>query len=603
MAKQKSPCSDKLTALRKAMDEAGVDGYLIPRADEYQGEFVAPYAERLKYISGFTGSGGIALVLKKKAFVLSDGRYVLQLAQQVDNDMFETGDYIKTPPQEWITKHAKEGAVIGYDPWLHTPAQLARMEKALMAKNITLKPVDGNLVDAIWADQPSKPNAPVMIFPDEIAGQSSVEKRQAIAAHIVEQGGYACVLSLPDSIAWLLNIRGSDIDYIPSVLSYAVIGRCGNVRWFVDPDKIGDNIRGVLGGDITLCAPDDMGLQFMALAQEAAAEGLPVLFDPAHTPLRIKTLLEERGAKLKEAPDPVIAPKALKTKAERDAIRKTHIADGVALVKFLKWLEQEATSGQESELTATQKLREFRAQSPAFKGDSFPTIAGFGENGAIVHYRASAETDTPIVAGNLLLVDSGGQYALDDIYGTTDITRTVAIGQPRDDLRADICTNFTRVLKGHIALAQAKFPKGTVGSQIDILARKPLWDAGLDYAHGTGHGVGCYLAVHEDAANIPSRGQTPFEAGMLISNEPGYYHEGAYGIRTENLVLVVEDEGMLSFETVSFAPIDRSLIVTDMLTKSERNWLNTYHKQVFENLAPLLDADTQSWLEQKTKAV
>jgi len=576
------------------MKTRGLDAYIVPRADEYQGEFVAPYAERLKWLTGFTGSGGAALIFRKKAFVLTDGRYMIQVKSQVDNALFETGDYMKKSTALWLAENINEGGVIGYDPYLYTPKQIKALEDECSKKSATLKPIDENLIDKIWSDQPARPQGQVSLFPDKIAGVSSKQKIKNLVAEIIDNNAQAVIFALPDSIAWLLNMRGADIDYIPSVLSYLLVSRRGNVRWFVDPEKIDKDIRKSLGKNITICAPRDMGLQFMALAQASAASGRDVLMDMRHTPIQIKSMLKLRGASIKDHTDPTIAPKARKTKSEATAIRKAHIEDGVALVKFLKWLEENGVG--ENEVSVAEKLKSFRAESKAFKGNSFPTIAGFGANGAIVHYRASNETAATLENGNLLLIDSGGQYAGGSIYGTTDITRTIAIGKPSQAMRE----KNTRVLRGHIGIAQAKFPRGTVGAQIDTLARKPLWDAGIDFAHGTGHGVGCYLAVHEDAANISPRGQTAFEPGMLISNEPGYYEQDAFGIRIENLVMVREEGHMLAFDTISYAPLDKSLIEVDMLGREERKWVNAYHHDVYEHLAPKLDDIHRDWLKEKT---
>lgn len=606
---QKNSYHDKVKSLRHAMHEHGVQGYLIPRADEYQGEFVAPYAERLRWLTGFTGSGGCALVLPESAFVLTDGRYTLQAVQQVDEGLFKTGDYIKKPLAKWIAEHAGENTIIGFDPWLHTPLQIEKIQKEAHKHTIILKPIAQNLIDQIWCDQPEKPAAPITKFPDDIAGLSTSEKRAKIAKIIMEQDATAALITMPDSIAWLLNLRGGDIDYIPSILSYALLKQSGALTWFLDPGKISDALRRQLGDDVQIIPPNEMQAHLSEYADKH------ILIDPARTPIWFKTTLESHGAHIKTAPDPTITAKAIKTHAEQTAIRNAHIADGVALVKFLKFLDEEGQDSKHSEISITQKLKSFRAENPAFKGNSFPTIAGFAQNGAIIHYRADAKTDTTLTPGNLLLVDSGGQYLSDDSIsgspaspcaGTTDITRTIAIGQASLDMKQ----SFTRVLKGHIALAQTQFPVGTTGAQIDVLARKPLWDVGLDYAHGTGHGVGCYLAVHEDSANISSRGQAPFEPGMLLSNEPGYYKEGAYGIRIENLVFVraQEEQGgqalkMLHFETISLAPIDRTLILPEMLSQGERSWLNAYHEKVYEMLSPLLDAACKAWLKEQTKAV
>ena len=597
MAKPSVTYSQKLNALRAQMKNRNLDAYIIPRADEFQGEFVAPYAERLKWLTGFSGSGGVALVFQKKALVLTDGRYLIQVQAQADNALFDTGEYMKKNAAMWLAENLGEGSVVGYDPYLHTPKQIEAFEQECRKKGAVLKAIDGNLIDAVWEDQPPRPQGKVTVFPDQIAGVSAKHKIKNLVAEINDNNAQAYILALPDSIAWLLNVRGSDIDYIPSVLSYLLVSRRGNVRWFVDPDKVGKTVRKAIGKNVTICAPRDMSVQFMALAQESAEKERPVLMDMRHTPVQLKKMLEQRGAIVRDHTDPTIAPKARKTNEETTAIRKAHVEDGVALVKFLKWLEENGAG--ESEMSVTDKLKSFRMQSKAFKGNSFPTIAGFGANGAIVHYRASEQTNAKLEEGNLLLIDSGGQYAIDDIYGTTDITRTIAIGKPSQAMRE----SNTRVLKGHIGVAQARFPRGTVGAQIDALARKPLWDADCDFAHGTGHGVGCYLAVHEDAANISPRGQTAFEPGMLISNEPGYYEENAYGIRIENLVIVHEQKHMLFFETISYAPLDRTLIVTEMLSEQERAWVNNYHKKVYDNVSPLLDVEHSEWLQAKTKAL
>ena len=595
MAKPSVTYSQKLKALRTEMKNRNLDAYIIPRADEFQGEFVAPYAERLKWLTGFTGSGGVALVFVKKAFVLTDGRYLIQVESQVDNALYETGEYVKKNAAIWLAENLEEGSVVGYDPYLHTPKQIEAFEQECRKKGASLKAIDGNLIDAIWQDQPERPKGKVKVFPSKIAGISVKQKIKNLVAEINDNNAQAFILALPDSIAWLLNVRGSDIDYIPSVLSYLLVSRRGNVRWFVDPEKLSKEVRKAVGKNVMICAPRDMSVQFMALAQTSSEKERPVLMDMRHTPIQLKKMLEYRGAIVKDHIDPTIAPKARKTEEEATAIKKAHIEDGVALVKFLKWLEENGVG--ESEMSVTEKLEAFRAQSNAYKGNSFPTIAGFGSNGAIVHYRADEKTNATLENGNLLLIDSGGQYAKDDIYGTTDITRTIAIGEPAQDMRE----RNTRVLKGHIGVAQARFPRGTVGAQIDALARKPLWDADTDFAHGTGHGVGCYLAVHEDAANISPRGQTAFERGMLISNEPGYYEKDAYGIRIENLVMVHEQGHMLYFETISYAPLDKNLIVVSMLSEQERTWVNEYHHQVYEKLSPLLDEVHEKWLRDKTQ--
>ena len=572
--------AEKIAALRGLMEEHGLDGFIVPKADEYQGEFVAPYAERLKWLSGFTGSAGTAIILNDQACLLTDGRYTLQAEQQVDDSIFEIGDSVKLGVHGWLEEHAGE-AVIGYDPWLHTPEQLQKITDT----GVNLKAIPQNLIDEIWEDQPEKPCGAVEKFSEEIAGRTFAEKKTEIAKAIEDADAKAAIITLPDSIAWLLNVRGSDIDYIPSVQSYAVVyaeeGR--RVQWIVDPEK-------VQGSEI------DADIADLDIVENLDG---PVLLDFKHNPAWFKDILEGGGVEVVDYKDPCIEPKALKTPQEYKAIQKAHIIDGIAVTKFLYWIEQNANSGI-TELDVADKIHELRAQNPEFKGPSFPTISGFGPNGAIIHYRSTEETNIPLEEGSLLLVDSGGQYYnADDVAGTTDITRTIAIGQPSDEMRK----NFTLALKGHIALASAEFDQKTTGKEIDALARAPLQKNGLDYAHGTGHGVGCYLAVHEEATSISIRGEEPFQPGMLISNEPGYYKEDEYGIRIENLVFVVEKDGGLAFETVSLAPIDQNLIVADMLSEQEKAWLNAYHEQVFSELKSGLSKDEVQWLQEKTRPI
>lgn len=566
----------KLQQLRAQMTAHAIDAYIIPRADEYLGEFVAPYAERLHYLTDFTGSAGTAVITAQQAFVFSDGRYTLQLEQQLSPADFEAANSVKYPLKDWLYDHIEEGQVIGFDPTLHSIAQIETLEKRLSAKDIPLRPISENLIDAIWQDQPERPNNPPIPFPDHLAGQSSADKIQATCAHLAEQGADAAILTLPDSINWLLNIRGTDIDYTPIKQTYA----------YIDVET----------QDVTL------------LSSQAQTRGIPssvkdksaIALDFLHTPYALKT---NSAINIK---DPTIPLKARKNQAEQTAIRNAHIQDGVAMVKFLSWLNTAAGRGTLTELSIAERLEQFRAQNPAYKGPSFPTIAGFGPNGAVIHYRASAQTNRDITGNGLLLLDSGGQYLSDSLAGTTDITRTTQIGE----VAPEICHQNTLVLKGHIALAMSKFPAGTTGAQIDTAARQALWNAGLDYAHGTGHGVGCYLAVHEEAASISPRGKAALEEGMLLSNEPGYYEDGSHGIRIENLVLVQKagicqatGADMLKFETVTLAPIDKTLIDVPLLTVEEKVWLNTYHARVYSTLEPLLDKQNQDWLKIATSPI
>ncbi len=585
----------KIRALRAKMKEKGLEGYIVPKADEFQGEFVAPYAERLKWLTGFSGSAGVAIILMDNACVMSDGRYTLQLASQVDDTVFDVGDSINMGVHGWLNEYLADSTIIGYDPMLFTADQIARIENG--AEQAVMKAVEGNLVDQIWDDQPEKPAGAVVTFDESIAGRSVKDKKAEISAAIQKQKAKACILTLPDSISWLLNVRGSDIDYIPSVLSYAVIyaDDALPIHWITDEGKVGEDVLKNLNGQVEIAAFDVL---------EQLDDG-PVMLDFASAPVWFKSSLTRQGVELKNVKDPCIAPKAIKSVSEGEAIKNAHIADGVALTKFLYWLDQKTPSGDVTEMDAEAQLLQFREEHPAFKGMSFPTIAGYGPNGAVVHYRSSEKTNTALSGGSLFLVDSGGQYYDgQNIAGTTDITRTIAIGDPSEEM----IERFTQVLKGHIAVAAALFPEGTIGAQVDTLARQPLWASNLDFAHGTGHGVGCYLAVHEEAANISPRGKVAFEAGMLISNEPGYYKGGEYGIRIENLVYVREtgqlnsnEAPMLDFETVSFAPIDRNLIDAPSLTSAEAEWLNNYHALVFEKISPHLDDDLKDWLELQTR--
>jgi Xaa-Pro aminopeptidase len=588
---------DRLKDLRAAMAEEGLAGFIVPRADEYQGEYSAAYAARLPWLTGFSGSAGVAIVLKKRAVILTDGRYTLQIRHEVDKDLYETGDITKMPVAEWLRENAGRADVIGYDPWLHTPSQLEKIRDIFDGE---IKAVENNFVDGIWEDRPLPPQAPVEIFPEEIAGVASAKKRADVAEILTKQKSYAFILTLPDSIAWLLNIRGHDLEYAPVALSYAVIDNGGAVTWFISPEKVPDDVRTHLGDGVVVVDPADIESHIDALAEAAKKQKLAVAMDFDSVPEWFHEKIEQGGAKIANRKDPCVLPKAMKTPQECAAIREAHVHDGLAMARFLAWVDAGAARGGIGEFEVGRKLTEMRAQAPSFRSESFPPIVGFGPNGAIIHYRASAESSLKIAPPGLLLVDGGGQYE----GGTTDITRTIAIGKPS----ADMCESFTRVLKGHIAVARARFPEGTTGAQIDALARQPLWDAGMDYAHGTGHGVGCYLCVHERGVNISMRGQEPLRAGMLISNEPGYYKEGAYGIRIENLILVRSDGpsahtgiNMLSFETVSLAPIDLRLVVKTLLNAEELAWLNAYHERVRKILAPQLEKQEKSWLEENTR--
>ncbi len=570
----------KLTELRALMAEHGVGAYLVPRTDEYQGEYVAACAERLAWLTGFTGSAGMAIVMHDQAVTMSDGRYTIQLEQQVDGDHFDCVNSQEMSPDEWLKKNAAN-KVIGYDPRLHTPAEIKAKEK----EGVKLKTIDQNLIDEIWSDCPNAPCAKIFLFDEKTAGMSATKKIKNLQATLKEENADAVILTLSDSIAWLLNIRGNDIPFIPVVLSYAIVPQAGKMQWFVHGGKITDDVRAALEDIVEFKTEDALEEALLNLKDNK------VWLDPKRSSIWFKNKL---GAVI-EKDDPCIMPRACKNIAEQNAMRVAHIRDGVALVKFLKWFEAHGVG--ENEISVEEKLQSFRAVAPEFKEPSFSTIAGFAGNGAIVHYRANEKSNKQIEKGNLLLLDSGAQYS----DGTTDITRTIAIGTPSAEMIA--CN--TLVLKGHIGLASAVFDKDTLAKDIDALARKPLQEKGLDYAHGTGHGVGCYLSVHEEAAKgISPRSDAPLKAGMIISNEPGFYKEGEYGIRIENLVLVCENEaGKLFFDTITFAPIDKNLIDVSMLNETEKEWLNNYHAKVFKTLSPLLDNNHIDWLEQATAEI
>ncbi len=590
----------RLADVRAAMAAKKLDGYIVPRGDEYLGEYVPPGAERLAWLTGFTGSAGMAAVLADKALVLSDGRYALQLKQQTDPALFEARLISETTLAGWIALHAAAGSRIGYDPKVMTGELVNKIAAVLKDKNITLEPVEGNLVDAAGTGRPAAPASMVEAFSEAIAGVSAAGKRQNAVLSVGEsrKGGpwRAMVLNAPESIAWLLNIRGSDVPHNPFALSTAILHEDGALDWYIDKARIPPAVAAALGNKVQIVPPGTLGQGLDALAGAAKAAGRPVLLDDGGTPVWFRQRLEKAGAKVEHEKDPCVFPRACKTPEEQAAIRSAHVRDGVAIVKFLKWLDDEAPKGGLTELDVVDRLQAFRALDKGLRDTSFDTIAGWAANGAIVHYRATPETNKKIVPPGLLLVDSGAQYA----EGTTDITRTVAVGEPTQDMR----THNTLVLKGHIAIATAKFPDGAKGQTIDVLARMPLWKAGLDYAHGTGHGVGCFLSVHEGGTGISSAAINDFKPGMLVSNEPGYYREGQYGIRIENLVLVQEDGTVedgrsrkrYSFETVTLAPFDRRLIDVSMLDKSEADWADAYHARVFKTIGPFLDKAEQEWL-------
>ena len=590
------PRPARLAGLRAELVERGLDGFVVPRSDEHQGEYVPPRGQRLAWLTGFTGSAGVAVVLRQRAALFVDGRYTLQAAQQVDGGLFEIHHLIEEPPPRWLVTALKRGEVLGYDPWLHTPQDVERLRMAADKAGAVLRAVESNPVDRVWTDQPAAPLAPVVAHPEVFAGESAQSKRERLARALAEDGTQAAVLTMPESVAWLLNIRGGDVPHTPLPLSFAILRADASVALFIDRRKLTPGLDRHLGNAVTVQPPEELGPALDALA----AAGGPVRVDPATAASWIFDRLERAGAVIHRAADPCLLPKACKNPVEIAGTRAAHRRDGAALTRFLAWLAQVAPQGGLGEIAASDRLEALRREGEHFRDLSFPTISGAGSNGAIVHYRATAQSEKRLEPGTLYLLDSGAQY----LDGTTDVTRTVAIGEPTAEMR----DRFTRVLKGHIALALARFPRGTTGTQLDALARRSLWRKGLDYDHGTGHGVGSYLGVHEGPQRISKAPNSqPLLPGMIVSNEPGYYQTGAYGIRIENLVLVqpVVAEGgereMLGFETLTLAPIDRNLIEPSMLDDEEIEWLDAYHARVREELTPLVDADTARWLAEVTR--
>jgi Xaa-Pro aminopeptidase len=591
------PRSERLRRLRTKLGDRSLDGFIVPRADEHQGEYVPPRGQRLAWLTGFTGSAGVAIVLRDRAALFVDGRYTLQAAAQVDTDSFEIHHLIGEPPAQWITSALRAGDVLAYDPWLHTPHEVERFRGAAEKVGASLRAVAENPLDRVWAGQPAPPIAPVVPHPEQFAGESAASKRARLGRGLQEDGVAAVVLTIPESIAWLLNIRGGDVSHTPLPLSFATLRQDGSVSLFIDRRKLVPGIERHLGNAVTVMPPEQLGPSL----DEVAAQGGTVQADPATAASWVFDRLAAAGAKIHRAADPCLLPKASKNASEIEGTRAAHRRDGAALTRFLAWLAREVPKGELREIAASDRLEAFRRAGEHFRDLSFPTISGAGSNGAIVHYRAVPETEKRLEPGTLYLLDSGAQY----LDGTTDVTRTVAVGEPSAEMR----DRFTRVLKGHIALACARFPKGTTGTQLDGFARRALWQVGLDYDHGTGHGVGSYLGVHEGPQRISKAPSSQaLVPGMIVSNEPGYYKTGAYGIRIENLVLVQPAEGsaereMLGFETLTLAPIDRNLIEPSLLDEDEIAWLDAYHRRVRETLTPLVDPDTAHWLAEATRPV
>ncbi|WP_375395275.1 aminopeptidase P family protein [uncultured Sphingomonas sp.] len=594
---------DRLVALRRQLVQDGLDGFVVPLTDEHMSEYVGAYAQRLGWLTGFQGSAGTAVVLPEDAAIFTDGRYTLQVREQASADDWRFVDVPQASVAGWLADHAADGARIGYDPWLHTRAWLTEARAALAEKGAVLVPVDTNPVDAVWPDRPAPSDARLTVHGDQVAGANSAAKRAGIADWLAEKRADAVVLSALDSIAWALNVRGGDVDHTPVALAYAIVGSDGTTDLFVAPEKIDDAVRQHLGNAVRI---HDGSAFAGALAGYA---GKRVVADPERAVSAIFDALEAGGATVVPLRDPVVLQKALKNAAEVAGHRAASARDGAALTRFLRWVETECGKGGQTELSAAARLLAFRQDSGMLLDLSFPSISATGAHGAIPHYHVTEDSNAPILPGQLYLIDSGGQYA----DGTTDVTRVMPIGALAKEQSAEMRDRFTRVLKGHIAIATAVFPDGTTGGQIDAFARRPLWEAGLDFAHGTGHGIGSYLAVHEGPQRIAkpdypgAAALEPLRAGMMLSNEPGYYKAGEYGIRIENLLLIEErvvaggdpDRVMLGFETLTFAPIERDLIEPALLDPDELSWLDAYHASVIAVIGPLLQGDDAAWLARK----
>ncbi len=575
--------------LREVLQAQSLSGFIIPHEDEFLGKTVLESDDRLKFLTGFTGSAGLAIVLDDKAALFVDGRYVLQAPMQVDTALFEIVSIIETPPWRWLTENLEADARIGIDPALHSYEQYKKYLTALEESGAALISVQDNPVDEIWVNRPQSVLSDVELYPLDYAGESSAEKRRRLADILRCAQQDKMLITSAENIAWLLNIRGQDVPYTPLALSRAILSADGRLDWYIEPARI-KHIAAHLSDDIFIHPPEAI------IPDIKQFKNLTLRLAPESCNAHIATSIKE--CTIAEAVDLCELPKARKNQAEIAGMIDAHIYDAAALCKFLHWLDVNARHESISEISAAQKLESFRKAHPYLRDLSFPTIAGSGPHGAIVHYHATEETNRVLQAGDLFLCDSGGQY----INGTTDVTRTVLIGGTDAPPPDDAVTMFTHVLKGHIQLAMARFPKGTDGIQLDALARAPLWQVGADFAHGTGHGVGCYLSVHEGPQRISKGGMVALQQGMVVSNEPGYYRAGAFGIRIENLQYVVAAENdMLAFEPLTLAPIDRRLIDVHILTSAELNWLNEYHQRVYETISPLLDVPQKNWLKQQTE--
>lgn len=584
----------RLAAIRDWLAQNNLDALLVPHEDEYLGEYVPAHNERLHWLTGFTGSAGVAVITQHNAAIFVDGRYTVQVTKQVPSTLFEYRHLIEEPALDWILEHLETGCSVAIDPRMHSSAWLDSAQAKLAGK-LELNILQSNPIDQLWHDRPAPVISDVRMMATEAVGQSSESKRQEIAHLVAKAGGHAAVITALDSICWLLNVRGLDVSRLPVLLSHAILHDDASVEFFLDPARLPSNFSEHVGNGVTVHHPDSLKAQIEALA------GKKVLLDPATSNAWFKLVLQNSGASVINAADPCLMPKASKNDVEISGMKACHVRDGVAMCKFLSWLDSEVATGNlHNEALLSDKLEQFRKQDPTLMDLSFDTISAAGSNAAMCHYNHENQPEPGVLQlDSLYLVDSGGQY----LDGTTDITRTIAIGKPSDEM----IKQFTLALKGHIGVARARFPKGTRGYQIDTLARQHLWAEGYDYDHGTGHGVGHFLSVHEGPASISKKQiDVPLTQGMVLSNEPGYYRADAFGIRIENLELVVEtptkgDFPVLSFESLTRCPIDIRNINVDMLTRPELAWLNDYHQKVWNDISPLVEGDVKEWLKNATQ--
>jgi Xaa-Pro aminopeptidase len=586
----------RVKALRTELARRGLTGFVVPHADRHQSEYLPAAEERLAWLTGFTGSAGAAVVLIDRAALFVDGRYTLQAREQADTSLFEIVHLVETPPDQWIERTLKQGDTLGFDPWLHTVEGAEKLARACANAGATLVAIEPNPIDELWTDRPTPPLGPVTLHDIRFAGEAAETKLSTIRPEIAKLRADALVVSDPHAVAWAFNIRGADVSHTPLPLSFAVIPREGRPSLYIDARKLSNDVRHRLEELADVRTPADFAAALSALGNA----GKTVRLDQSTGADALARVVTGAGGKVSKGTDPIAQLKTVKNSVEIEGARAAHRRDGAAMARFLAWFDREAPRGKLTEIDAVEALETFRRETDLLRDVSFSTIAGAGPDGAIVHYRVTRKSNRAIMPGDLFLIDSGGQYE----DGTTDITRTIIVGEPTAEMR----DRFTRVLKGHIAIATAVFPDGTSGAQLDSFARQSLWQAGVDFDHGTGHGVGSYLSVHEGPARISKLGTAPLKRGMILSNEPGYYKAGAYGIRIENLVLVIEapavagaEKPLNAFETLTLAPIDRRLIERDLLTADEAAWLDGYHARVRPTLDPLVDAATKNWLDTATR--